>query len=167
MFGSLGLHGLQHARLPCPSPTPRACSTSCPIKLVMPSNHLILCRPLLLPPSVFPSIRVLNESAFQIRWPKYWNFSFCISPSNEYSRLISFRIEQDQKDLWPKMKQNPHNPLESYLQGLFANPPCGSPPQIVSLWTRKCSLGSVESWGMAPIEGWCGFQLYCLLSLWP
>ena len=60
---------------------------------VMPSNHLILCRPLLLP-SIFPSIRVFsNESVLHIRWPKYWNFSFSISPSNEYSGLISFRID--------------------------------------------------------------------------
>ena len=61
---------------------------------VMPSNHLILCHPLLLLPSIFPSIRVFsNESALCIRWPKYWSFSFSISPSNEYSGLISFRIE--------------------------------------------------------------------------
>ena len=60
----------------------------------MPSNHLILCRPLLLLPSIFPSIRVFaNESVIHIRWPKYWSFSFSISPSNEYSRLISFRID--------------------------------------------------------------------------
>ena len=63
-------------------------------KLVMPSNHLILCRSLLLLPSVFPSIRVFsNESALHIRWPKYWSFSFGISPSNEYSGLISFRMD--------------------------------------------------------------------------
>ena len=63
------------------------------IKSVMPSNHLIFCRPLLLPPSIFPSIRVFsNESVLRIRWPKYWCFSFSISPSNEYSGLISFRI---------------------------------------------------------------------------
>ena len=60
----------------------------------MPSNHLILCHPLLLLPSIFPSIRVFsNESAFLIRWPKYWSFSFNISPSNEYSGLISFRMD--------------------------------------------------------------------------
>ena len=60
----------------------------------MPSNHLILCRPLLLPPSIFLSIRVFsNESALSIRWPKYWSFSFSISPSNEYSGLISLRID--------------------------------------------------------------------------
>ena len=61
---------------------------------VMPSNHLILCRPLLLLPSIFPSIRVFsNESVLHIRWPKYWSFSFSISPSNEYSGLISFRMD--------------------------------------------------------------------------
>ena len=64
------------------------------IELVMPSNHLILCHPFLLPPSIFPSIRVFsNESVLHIRWPKYWNFSFSIHPSNEYSGLISFRMD--------------------------------------------------------------------------
>ena len=64
------------------------------IESVIPSNHLILCHPLLLPPSIFPSIRVFsNESVFRIRWPKHWSFSFSISPSNEYSGLISFRID--------------------------------------------------------------------------
>ena len=64
------------------------------IELVMPSNHLILCCPLLLPPSIFPSIEVFsNESALRIMWPKYWSFSFSLSPSNEYSGLISFRID--------------------------------------------------------------------------
>ena len=64
------------------------------IESVMPSNHLILCRPLLLLPSIFPSIRVFsNESALRIRWLKYWSFSFSISPSNEYSGLISFRMD--------------------------------------------------------------------------
>ena len=64
------------------------------IELVMPSNHLVLCRPLLLLPLIFPSIRVFsNELALCIRWPKYWSFSFSISPSNEYSVLISSRID--------------------------------------------------------------------------
>ena len=64
------------------------------IELVMPSNRLILCRPLCLLPSIFPSIRVFsNESVLHIRWPKYWSFSFNISPSNEYSELISFRMD--------------------------------------------------------------------------
>ena len=63
------------------------------IESVMPSNHVILCRPLLLSPSIFPSIRVfLNESALRIRWPKYWSFSFSISPSNEHSGLISWGL---------------------------------------------------------------------------
>ena len=63
------------------------------IESVMPSNRLILCRPLLLLPSIFPSIRVLaNESVLRIRWPKYWSFTFSISPSNEYSQLVSFSI---------------------------------------------------------------------------
>ena len=64
------------------------------IKLVMPSNHLILCRPLLLLPSIPPSIRVFsNESTLRMRWPKYWSFSFSISPSNEHPGLISFRMD--------------------------------------------------------------------------
>ena len=64
------------------------------IELVMPSNHLILCRPLLLPPSIFPSIRVFSdELVLRISWPKYWSFSFSISPSNEYPGLISFRMD--------------------------------------------------------------------------
>ena len=65
------------------------------IESVMPSNHLIRCRPLLLPPSVFPSIRVFsNESALHMRWPKFWSFSFNISPSNEHPGLISFRMDR-------------------------------------------------------------------------
>ena len=93
MSDSLRPHGLQTAcQASCPSPTPGACSLMS-IESVMPSNHLILCRPLLLLPSILPSIRVFsNESALHIRWQKYWNFSFSISPSNEYSGLISFRI---------------------------------------------------------------------------
>ena len=64
------------------------------VMLVMPSNHLILCHPLLLLPSIFPGIRVFSsESVFRIRWPNYWSFSFSISPSNEYSGLISFRMD--------------------------------------------------------------------------
>ena len=94
MSDSLWLHGLQHTRLPYSSPTRRVYSHSWSIKSVMPSNHLILCCPLFLPPLIFPSIRVFsNESVLHIRWPKYWSFSFSISPSNEYSGLISFRID--------------------------------------------------------------------------
>ena len=82
--------GLQHARLP---PSPRAWLKFMSIESVMPSNHLVLCFPLLLLPSIFPSIRVFsNEVALCIRWPKYCSFSFSTSPYNEYSGLISFRI---------------------------------------------------------------------------
>ena len=89
---SLQPHGLQHARLLCPSPTARACSNSS-IESVMSSNHLILCCPLL-PPSIFPSIRVFSkELALHIRWPKYWSFSFNISPFNEHPGLTSFRMD--------------------------------------------------------------------------
>ena len=92
MSDFLSPHGLLHTRPPCPSPTPRIYSNS--IESVMPSNHLILCRPLLLPPSVFPSIRVFsNESTLCMRWPKYWSFSFSVSPSNECLGLISFKMD--------------------------------------------------------------------------
>ena len=94
MFDSSWPHGLQHTRPPCTSPTPRVYSNSCPLKSVMPSSHLILCRPLFLLPPIPPSIRIFsNESVLRIRWPKFWSFSFSISPSNEYSGLISFRMD--------------------------------------------------------------------------
>ena len=81
-------HGQQHPRLLSPLLSHRVCSNSCP------SSHLILCHPLLFPLSIFPSITVFsNESALCIRWPKYWSFSFSISPSNEYSGLTSFRMD--------------------------------------------------------------------------
>ena len=84
-------HGLQHARPPCPSISPHGLLNLMSIKSAMAYNHPIFCHPLLLLPSVFPSIRVFSsESTLCIRWPKYWSFS--ISPSNEYSGLISFRI---------------------------------------------------------------------------
>ena len=89
MSDSLWPHELQHARPPCLSPTPRVCSCS-----LMPSNHFILYRPLLLLPSLLPSIRVFsNESVNHIMWPKYWSFNFSISPSNEYSGSISYMID--------------------------------------------------------------------------
>ena len=92
MSDSLRPHGLQYATLPCPSPTPGAYSNSCPLSRWC---HLtILCCPLLLPPSIIASIRVFsNESVLSIRWTKYWRFSFSISPSSEYSGLISFTVD--------------------------------------------------------------------------
>ena len=99
------VHSLSHVQL-FATPWTAACQASLSItnswsflklmfiESVMPSNHLILCRPLLLPPSIFPSIRVFsNESVLCIRWPKYWSSSFSISPSNEYSGLISIRMD--------------------------------------------------------------------------
>ena len=92
MSDSLRPHGLLHARLPCFTIS-QSLLKLMSIELVMPSNHLILCHPLLLP-SVFPRIRVFsNEAALHIRWPNYWRFSFSISSSKEYSGLISFRID--------------------------------------------------------------------------
>ena len=86
-------HGLQHTRLPCPSPTPGAYSDSSPLSW-WPSNNLILRHPLFLLPSILPSIGVFtNDLALCIRWLKNWRFSFRISPSNEYSRLLAFKID--------------------------------------------------------------------------
>ena len=93
MSDSLRPHELQHNRSPCRPPTPRVHPNPMSIKSVMPSSHIILCRPLLLLPPILPSIRVFsNESILRIRWPKYWSFIFSISPSNEHSGLISLRM---------------------------------------------------------------------------
>ena len=134
---SLQPHGLQRARPPCPPLSPRVCSNSS-IELVMPSIHLILCCPLLLPPSIFPSIRAFSsESALPIRWPKYWSFSFSISPSNEYSGLISFRT--DWFDLLAvqgtlRSVLQHHSPKASVLLGsaFFMV------PLITDIWFRGC-----------------------------
>ena len=102
MSDPLQPHGLQHSRLPWNCSMPglpvrhqlQSLLKPMSIEMVMPSNHLALCFPLLLPPTIFPSIRVFsNESALHIRWPKHWSFSFNISSSNEYSGLISFRMD--------------------------------------------------------------------------
>ena len=90
---SLRPHESQHTRPPCPSPTPGVHSNSCPSSRWC-HPTISSSKPLLLLPLIFPSIRVFsNKWALHIRWPKYWSFSFSISPSNEYSRLISFRID--------------------------------------------------------------------------
>ena len=94
MSDSLWPHEPQHARPPWSITNSRSPPEPMSIELVMPSNHLILCRSLLLPPSIFPRIRVFsNESALRIRWPKYWSFKFNISPSNENPGVISFRMD--------------------------------------------------------------------------
>ena len=91
---SLRPHESQHARPPCPSPTPEFTQRLMSIELVMSSSHFILGRPLLLLLPIPPSIRVFsNESTPPMRWPKYWSFSFSISPSNEHPGLISFRMD--------------------------------------------------------------------------
>ena len=93
MSYSLRPHGLQHTRPSCPSPTSRVYSNSCPLSQWC-HPTILSCCPLLLPPSIFPSIRVFSsESLLSIRGPKNWSFSFSISPSNEYSGLISFRTD--------------------------------------------------------------------------
>ena len=92
MSKSLLPHGLQHTRLPCPAPAPRACSNSCPLSQWY-HPTILSCLPLLLP-SIFPSLRVFsNESVLRIRCPKYWSFNFSFSPFSEYSGLISFRVD--------------------------------------------------------------------------
>ena len=94
MSDSLRPHEPQHAGPPCPSPTPGVHPKPMSIESVMPSNHLILCWPLLLLPPIPPSIRVFsNESILCIRWPKYWSFSFNISPSYEHPGLISCSMD--------------------------------------------------------------------------
>ena len=94
MSNSLRPHEPQHTRPLCPSPTPEALPKPMSIKSAMPYNHRILCHPLLLLPSIFPSIRVFsNEPVLCIRGPRYWSFSFNISPSNEHPGLISFRMD--------------------------------------------------------------------------
>ena len=128
------------------------------IKSVMPSNHLILCRPLLFLPSIFPSIRVFsNESALRIRWPKYWSFSFSISPSNEYSGLISFRI--DWFDLLAVQGTSPAPHLlqhsSSVLSLLYG-------PTHIHTWL----LGKPQLWLRGPLSAkWCLCFLICCLGL--
>ena len=112
------------------------------IKSVMPSNHLILCHPLLLLPSMFPSIRVFsNESVLHIRWPKYWSFSFSIGPSSEYSELISFRID--------------------WLDLLTVQETLGS--VVKNLCARAGGMGLIPGWGRFPGEEHGNpFQYSCL-----
>ena len=123
------------------------------IGLVMPSNHIILCRPLLLLPSIFPSIRAFsNESAFLIRWSKYWSFSFNISPSNEHPGLISFRM--DWLDLLavqgtPKSLLQHHSSKASILWHsaffiVHVSHPCMTTGKTIAL-TRRTFVGKVMS----------------------
>ena len=109
------------------------------IELVMPSNHLILCRPLLLPPSVFGSIRVFsNESVLCIRWPKYWSFSFIISPYNDYSGLISFRID------WFELLEVQRT-LKSLLQHHSSKASVLQCSPFFILWSQSCLVQAIIS----------------------
>ena len=134
------------------------------IKSVMPSSHLILCRPRLLQPSIFPSIRGFsNESALRIRWPKYWSFSFSISPSNKHPGLISFRM--DWLDLFAvqgtlKSLLQHHSPKASILQ-------C-SAFFIVQLSHNKAQhlqnvLYDAHVYQLLPVEHW---NLFCRCKVW-
>ena len=121
------------------------------IELVMPSNHLILCHPLLLPPSIFPSIQVFsNESILRISWPKYWSFSFSISPSSEYSGLISFRMDWlDILAIQATLKNilKHHSPKESILPRsafFIVSHPYMTAGKIIAL-TRWTFVGKVMS----------------------
>ena len=123
MSDSLQPHELQHTRPPCPSPTPGV--------RVMPSSHLILCRPLLLLPPILPSIRVFStESTLRMRWPEYWSLSFNIIPSKEHPGLISFRM--DWLDLLAVQ-----GILKSLLQHHYRTGIINPNLQKSKLWTRK------------------------------
>ena len=131
MLDFLQSQGLQHARIPCLSPTPGASSNSMYIKSVMPSNHLNCCHPLLLLPSIFPIIRFFsNETVLRIRWRKYWSFS--ISPSDQYSGLISFKNWLVCSSCSPKESQEPSpTPQFKSINSLLLSFPYG--PNLISI----------------------------------
>ena len=149
------------------------------IESVMPSNHLILCHPLLLLPSIFPSIRVFsNELTLCIRWPKYWSFSFSISPSNEYSGLISFRIDWfDLLAVQRTLKSSPASQFEGlnssalslfYCHDVFSSSSslvAKSCPTLATPWTVACQ--ALLSLGFSRQEYWSGTLVFSisLLSL--
>ena len=123
------------------------------IESVMPSNHLILCYPLLLPPSIFPNIRVFsNESVLCIRWPKYWSFSLSISPSKEYSGLISFRIDwfdlHSVQGTFKSLLQDHSSKASILWHSTFF---MGSVSEESACNARD--LGSIPGWGRSPGEG--------------
>ena len=129
------------------------------IELVIPSNHLILCRPLFLPPSIFPSIRIFsNGSALRIRWPKYWSLSFNISPSREYSGLISLRmdwldllaVQGSLKSLLQHHSSKASILLSSAFLIVQLSHPYMTTGKTIDL-TRQTFVGNVMSWGILSI----------------
>ena len=115
------------------------------IESVMPSNHLILCHPLLLLPSIFPSIRVFpNESVLHIRWPKYWSFSFRIIPSSEYSRLISFRMDW-LISLQSKGLSRAFSSTTAFSTWLTPNPPAGLKASLTHISSNKGTFHHIPS----------------------
>ena len=128
MSNSLWPHGLQNARLPYPSPNSWSLLKFTSSESVMPSNHLVLCRPLLFLSAIFPSISVFpNESVLHIKWPKYRSFSFSISLSNEYSGLISWKSTVDNT-------QNPINNRTRLNLGFLGGSAVKSLPAMQETW---------------------------------
>ena len=144
MSNYLWPHGLQHVRPPLSITNSQSLLKLMSTELeVMPSNHLILCHPLLLPPSIFPSVRVFsNESTLHIRWPKYWSFSFNIRPSNEYSGLISFRMDWLDGD-----NSNSQNATHSCLYCMF-HWPCVWCSFCLEAYSLLCPLGQLSLKGL-------------------
>ena len=147
-------HGLQHTRLPWPSLSPGVCANSChwDDDVIQPSRPL---SPLLLLPSVFLSIRVFsNESALRIRWPKYWSFSFSISPSNEYSGLISFRIN------WLDLLA-----VQGTLKSLFQHQSESSNSLVSSLLYGPTLTSIHDYWKTIALTVWTFVAKWCLCFL--
>ena len=149
MSDSLRHHGPQACQASLSITISRRLLKLMSIESVMPSKHLILCHPLLLLPSIFPSIRVIsNESVLHIRWPKYWSFSFSISLSNEYSRLVSFRV--DWLDLLAvqgtlKSLLQHHSSRASVLQcSAFFTVQLSHPYMNIHIYTQIKPIGSVS-----------------------
>ena len=169
MSDSLWHHGLQHARPPCPSPTPRVYPNSCPLSWWC-HPAMSSCHRLLLLPSIFPNIKVFSsELVLHIRWPKYWSFSFSISPSNEYSGLISFTIDgfdllavqypikQDGATNWnvatPEMPSNRINKAELINQPITLKKAFPGGSDGIESTCNVGDLGSIPGLGRSPGGG--------------
>ena len=163
---SLRPRGLQHTRPSCPSPTPRVCSNSCSLSWWHHQTIFILCRPLLLLTSIFPSIRAFsNESALHVRWPKCWSFSFSMSPSNEYSGLISVRMDWVGSPCSPRDSQESSPTPQFNLDSLLKNRDITLPTKVrlVKAMVFPVVVYGCESFTMNKAE--CqrieAFKLWC------